>query len=62
MHIIRCLEQILTNLSPVFSLHATYECFVILIWGILLCSQHRAVTSYVNPVGVTQNYYTQALH
>ena len=62
MHIIRRIEQILTNLRPVFSRHATYEWFVILIWGILLCSQHRAVTSYLNAVGVTQNYYTQALH
>ena len=62
MHIIRRLEQILTNLQPVFSRHATYEWFVILIWGILLCNQHRAVTSYLNAVGLTQHYYTQALH
>ena len=62
MHIIRRLEQILTNLQPVFSRHATYEWFVILIWGILLCNQHRAVTSYLNAVGLTQHYYIQALH
>ena len=62
MHIIPRLEQILTNLQPVFSRHATYEWFVILIWGILLCNQHRAVTSYFNAVGLTQHYYTQALH
>jgi len=62
MHIIPRIEQILTNLRPLFSRQATYEWFVILIWGILLCSQHRAVTSYLNAVGVTHNYYTQALH
>ncbi|WP_339379628.1 hypothetical protein [Okeania hirsuta] len=50
------------DLRPVFSRDATYEWFVILIWGILLCSQHRAVTSDLNAVGLTQNYYTQALH
>ncbi|NES93075.1 MAG: ankyrin repeat domain-containing protein, partial [Okeania sp. SIO2B9] len=62
MHIIRRIEQILIDLRPVFSRDATYEWFVILIWGILLCSQHRAVTSDLNAVGLTQNYYTQALH
>ncbi|MEM1172950.1 MAG: hypothetical protein AAGJ08_28755, partial [Cyanobacteria bacterium P01_H01_bin.35] len=46
MYLIRRVEQILSNLRPVFSRHATYEWFFILIWGILLCSQHRAVTSY----------------
>ncbi|WP_124144790.1 hypothetical protein [Okeania hirsuta] len=59
MHIIRRIEQILIDLRPVFSRDATYEWFVILIWGILLCSQHRAVTSDLNAVGLTQNYYTQ---
>ncbi|MCL2934162.1 MAG: hypothetical protein MGG11_18540 [Trichodesmium sp. MAG_R03] len=62
MDIIHRIEQILTNLRPVFSCHTTYEYFVILIWGILLCNQHRAVTSYLNTVGLTQHYYTQALH
>ena len=59
MHIIRRIEQILTNLRPLFSRQATYEWFVILIWGILLCSQHRTVTSYLNAVGITQTGLTQ---
>lgn len=62
MYLIRRVEQILSNLPPAFSRHATYEWFVILIWGILLCTQHRAITSYLNGVGLTQHYYTQALH
>ncbi|NES68866.1 MAG: hypothetical protein F6K24_28380 [Okeania sp. SIO2D1] len=32
------------------------------IWGILLCTQHWAITSYLNAIGLTQHYYTQALH
>ena len=62
MHHYRRIEQILTNLRPVFSRHAAYEWFVIIIWGILLCTQHPAITSYLNAVGLTQHYYTQALH
>lgn len=46
MHYYRRIEQILNNLRPAFSRHAAYEWFVILIWGILLCSQHPAITSY----------------
>lgn len=62
MHHYRRIEQILSNLRPAFSRHAAYEWFVIIIWGILLCGQHPAITSYLNAVGLTQHYYTQALH
>lgn len=46
MHLMRRVDQILSNLRPAFSRHAAYEWFVLLIWGILLCSQHPAITSY----------------
>ncbi len=62
MHILRRVDQILSNLRPVFSRHAAYEWFVLLIWGILLCTQNPAITSYLNAVGLSEHYYTLALH
>lgn len=36
--------------------------FVVIIWGILLCTRTPAITSYSELVGLTEHYYTQALH
>jgi len=36
--------------------------FVLLMWGVLLCSMAPAVTSYLNAVGLSEYYYHQALH
>ena len=62
MHIQGRIEEILRNLRPVFSRHGTFEWFVIIIWGIMLCIQSPAITSYLNAVGLSQHYYNQALH
>ena len=51
----------MSNLRPVFSRHGTFEWFVIMIWGIILCDRSPAITSYLNAVGLTEHYYTQAL-
>ncbi len=61
MHYYRRVEQILSNLRPVLSRCATFEWFVILIWGILLCNGHPAITSYLNAVGLTPHCYSPAL-
>ncbi len=34
--------------------------FVLLMWGVLLCSMAPAVTSYLNAVGLSEYYYHQA--
>jgi hypothetical protein len=39
-------EQILAALRPVFRRQATFEWFVLLLWGVLLASQPPAITSY----------------
>ncbi|MEM1395694.1 MAG: transposase [Cyanobacteria bacterium P01_H01_bin.150] len=62
MHYYRRVEEILRNLRPAFSRDAAYEWFVVLIWGILLCTGYPAITSYLNAVGLTQDCYSQALH
>ena len=62
MRILYRVEQILSALRPVFSRQATFEWFVLLMWGILLCSQPPAVTSYLNAVGLSEYYYHHALH
>ena len=56
------IEQILSELRPAFRRTATYEWFVLLLWGALLTSQGPAVTSYVNALGLGERYYQQALH
>ena len=56
------IEQILAHLRPAFSREATFEWFVLLIWGVILNSQAAAVTSYLNAIGLGQRHYQQALH
>lgn len=56
------IEQIMLQFRPVFRREATFEWFVLLLWGILLSTQPPAVTSYLNGLGLTQGYYHQALH
>ena len=55
-------EQILAALRPVFRRQATFEWFVLLLWGVLLASQPPAITSYLNAIGLSEAYYHQALH
>ncbi len=56
------LEQIMVQFRPVFRREATFEWFVLLLWGILLSRQPPAVTSYLNALGLGERYYHQALH
>ncbi|MEM9803670.1 MAG: hypothetical protein AAF959_00195 [Cyanobacteria bacterium P01_D01_bin.56] len=56
------IEQILVTLRPVFSREASFEWFVLLLWGVLLTTHPAAVTSYVNGIGLSEGYYHQALH
>jgi DDE superfamily endonuclease len=62
MKLYRRIEQILLELRPVFSREATFEWFVLLVWGVLLNQQAPAVTSYLNALGLGEKYYHQALH
>ena len=62
MQLCQRLEQILENLRPAFSREATFQWFILLIWGVVLNSQPSAITSYVNAIGLTESYYHQALH
>jgi len=62
MQLCQRLEQILDNLRPAFSREATFQWFILLIWGVILNSQPSAITSYVNALGLTESYYNQALH
>ena len=55
-------EQILAALRPVFRRQATFEWFVLLLWGVLLSTQPPAITSYLNGIGLGAGYYHQALH
>ena len=56
------LEQIIIELRPAFSREATFNWFVILLWGVVLSTQPPAITSYLNGVGLGEEYYAQALH
>ncbi len=56
------LEQIMVQFRPVFRREATFEWFVLLLWGIMLSRQPPAVTSYLNALGLGEGYYHQALH
>jgi DDE superfamily endonuclease len=56
------IEQILVALRPAFQREATFEWFVLLLWGVLLTTQPPAVTSYLNAIGLSEAYYHQALH
>ncbi len=62
MKLYQRLESIVAQFRPVFSRQATFEWFVLLLWGILLNDQPPAVTSYVNVLGLEEGYYHQALH
>ncbi|MEB3249313.1 MAG: hypothetical protein VKK07_08220, partial [Merismopediaceae bacterium] len=62
MQLCQRLEQILGNLRPAFSREATFQWFILLVWGVVLNSQPSAITSYVNALGLTESYYHQALH
>ena len=62
MELFQRLEQILSTFRPVFSREAPFRWFVLLVWGILLNTQPAAVTSYVNALGLSEQYYQQALH
>ena len=62
MELYERLEQILSQLRPAFSREATYEWFLLLMWGVLLCHQPPAVTSYLNTLGLGESCYEQALH
>jgi DDE superfamily endonuclease len=55
-------EQILTALRPVFRRQATFQWFVLLLWGVLLADQPPAVTSYLNALGLRESHYHRALH
>ena len=50
------------TLRPAFSRQATFEWFVLLLWGVLLSTQPPAITSYLNALGLGEGYYAQALH
>jgi hypothetical protein len=56
------IEQILLELRPAFSRKATFEWFILLVWGVMLSTQAPAVTSYLNALGLGESYYHQALH
>ena len=62
MQLCQRVEQILEQLRPAFSREATFQWFVLLIWGVLLNNQPAAITSYLNAIGLTEGYYHQALH
>ena len=55
-------EQSLGTLRPVFRREATFDWFVLLMWGVLLSTAPPAVTSYVNALGLSEKVYAQALH
>jgi hypothetical protein len=62
MELYQRLEQIIVTLRPVFKREATFDWFVLLLWGVLLTTQPPAVTSYLNALGLGEVYYGQALH
>jgi hypothetical protein len=62
MELYERLEQIIVKLRPAFSRETPFEWFVLLLWGLLLSPQPAAVTSYVNGLGLAEEYYVQALH
>jgi len=62
MELCQRLEQILGTLRSAFSREATFQWFVLLVWGVLLNTQPPAVSSYLNAIGLGEGYYGQALH
>jgi hypothetical protein len=61
MELYQRIEQILVKLRPVFSRQASFEWFLLLVWGVLLTTQPPAVTSYLNALGLCEGYYHSAL-
>ena len=62
MELYKRIEQIIVKLRPAFNREATFEWFVLLLWGVLLTTQPPAVTSYLNALGFGEGYYHQTLH
>lgn len=62
MELYQRIEQIIVTFRPSFSREATFEWFVLLLWGALLTTQPPAVTSYLNALGLEAAYYSHALH
>ncbi|MEL7225217.1 MAG: hypothetical protein AAGL17_10205 [Cyanobacteria bacterium J06576_12] len=62
MELYERIEQIIVTFRPAFSREATFEWFVLLLWGALLTTQPPAVTSYLNALGLEAAYYSHALH
>jgi hypothetical protein len=62
MELYNRLEQIMLEMRPAFKREATFEWFVLLLWGVLLTTQPPAVTSYLNALGLNESYYHQSLH
>ena len=60
MRILHQVEEILSELRPAFSRQAAKRWFVLLMWGVLLCTQEPAVTSYLNAIGLSEYYYHHA--
>jgi hypothetical protein len=56
------LEQIMLEMRSAFKREATFEWFVLLLWGVLLTTQPPAVTSYLNALGLDESFYQQSLH
>ncbi|MDV3348303.1 hypothetical protein D0962_21890 [Leptolyngbyaceae cyanobacterium CCMR0082] len=57
MELYERIEQIVLTFRPVFSREASFEWFVLLLWGVLLTTQPSGVTSYVNGIGLSEGYY-----
>jgi hypothetical protein len=62
MELYQRIEQIVVKLRPVFSREASFEWFVLLLWGVVLTTQPPGVSSYLNGIGLGEGYYHQALH
>ena len=62
MDLLKRVEQILSYLRPVFSRQAAFEWFVLLLWSIVLVEREPAISSYVNALGLGEQYYSKALH
>ena len=62
MELYERIEQLIVTFRPVFSREATFHWFVLLLWGALLTTQPPAVTSYLNALGLSAEYYGHALH
>ena len=57
MDLVERVEQILQELRPVFSRQAAFMWFVLVFWGIVLVDREPALTSYLNAIGLGEQYY-----